>query len=672
MKNKNLVLLGFLFVSSILLAGATVGISSMLLDMGNSNYYQDGRDLDAIPPTLTVGGDDTREGFEIDSKESEENESFVSEEMKIDEDSTVENFESFGEFKSFIENHTYQVTYLYYRSAFDSNISGTANMDAPNLSKVSADSDGAIDHSETNTQVRGVDEGDIIKNDGNYAYIVTNNHGSIVIVRIHPTVDAEIVSKIDVKGNIREIYIHGDLLVVLGHKSSGGLFVYVFDVADRQNPGLAGKIYHKASITDSRMIGDYLYLIASQYVNSQVTEQDLTVSADQIYYFSDFNYTTNQYSMPLSSIISINVTDPYLTPNLQTVLMGRSQTIYVSQNNIYVTYTKWDNNGRYSYSNQKTQIHRISIDNGSIVIKAQGNVDGSVLNRFSMDEHEDHFRMAVTIGWQSSHSVYVLDMDLNIVGQVDDIAPNERLYSARFMGNRAYLVTFKKVDPFFVIDLSNPSSPSVLGELKIPGYSDYLHPYDENHVIGLGKDTYDMGSFAWYQGVKLSLFDVSDVNNPKEKAKFIIGDRGTYSPAQHDPHAFLFDKNKNLLVIPIALYEINETNNPNPGPSTHGEFTWQGAYVFDISEEYGFCLKGRITHRDENSDQVGKRSIWYNYSSSDSIKRSFYIEDVLYTFSDSKLKANHLVDLCELNTIDLPDSNNSEEIYISNPIRLIP
>jgi uncharacterized secreted protein with C-terminal beta-propeller domain len=309
---------------------------------------------------------------------------------------------------------------------------------------------------------------------------------------------------------------------------------------------------------------------------------------------------------------------------------------------------------------EKTLIFRLSINDGAVKYKAVGTVPGRVLNRFSMDEHNKHFRIATTTGRVSKsertviNEVFVLNMNMDIVGELTNIAPGEQIYSARFMGNRGYLVTFKKVDPFFVIDLKYPRYPKILGELKIPGYSNYLHPYDENHVIGIGKDTVEAGggSFAWYQGVKLSLFDVRDVNKPKELSKFIIGDRGTESDALSDPHAFLFSKEKNLLVIPITLAEINESKYPNgASDNTRGEYTYCGAYVFDISSQQGINLKGRITHVEDDTE-FG--DYYYYRNSQSNIKRSFYIEQNLYTVSGAKLKANNLNDLSEIKAIDLP------------------
>jgi uncharacterized secreted protein with C-terminal beta-propeller domain len=222
------------------------------------------------------------------------------------------------------------------------------------------------------------------------------------------------------------------------------------------------------------------------------------------------------------------------------------------------------------------------------------------------------------------------------------------------MGKRAYLVTFKKVDPLFVIDMSDPENPKVLGKLKIPGYSDYLHPYDEDHLIGLGKETVEAeeGDFAWYQGVKLSLFDVSDVSKPKEVAKYEIGDRGTDSYALHDHKAFLFDKDKKLLVIPVLLAEVDEEKYPQGVDSwQHGDYIFQGAYVFNVDLDDGFVLKGRISHVDD--EEVFLKSGYYYYNDAYSVKRSLYMDDVLYTLSEKLIKMNKLDDLEEVNKVEL-------------------
>jgi uncharacterized secreted protein with C-terminal beta-propeller domain len=308
----------------------------------------------------------------------------------------------------------------------------------------------------------------------------------------------------------------------------------------------------------------------------------------------------------------------------------------------------------------RTIIHKISVNDGKIEYQCNGSVPGRVLNQFSMDEYGGFFRVATQIdswmSWnsKSSTNVYILDGQLNRVSAVEDIAPGENMHSARFMGGRAYLVTFKKIDPFFALDLSDPYNPKILGELKIPGYSDYLHPFDENHIIGIGKDTDDRGSFAWYQGLKIAIFNVTDPEHPTELAKVIIGDRGTDSPVLYDHKAFLFDREKELLVIPVSLYEISEEikqQNDGKTGSTYGEFKFQGAYVYKLNLD-GFEYKGRITHRGDDENLNGGER-WYWGSSSSDITRSLYIDNVLYTISKNMVKMNSLEDLSEINSINL-------------------
>ncbi|MDH5690022.1 MAG: beta-propeller domain-containing protein, partial [Candidatus Bathyarchaeota archaeon] len=201
-------------------------------------------------------------------------------------------------------------------------------------------------------------------------------------------------------------------------------------------------------------------------------------------------------------------------------------------------------------------------------------------------------------------------------------------------------------------DLTAPTAPKVLGSLKVTGYSGYLHPYDENHLIGIGKETVasEKDDFAWYQGVKISLFDVSDVSNPVELAKYEIGDRGTDSPVLWDHKALLFDRARNLLVLPIMLAEIDPSQyNGEVPPDAYGEYVWQGAYVFDISLD-GLELRGRITHMEDNADLL---NLGYYFGSSYSVERSLYIDNVLYTISGMKVKMNSLETLAEINAVEL-------------------
>ena len=496
------------------------------------------------------------------------------------------------------------------------------------------------DYSTTNIQVEGVDEADIVKSDGKYIYVVSGD--KVVIIDAYPAENARVLSEIDAGGYPTELFINGNKLAVLGWEN-----VKVYDVSDRENPLLTRDVSFDGYYFNSRMVGNYVYVIINSpaiyreaekinlpYISSNGNTK--TVPATEIYYFENIDDRSYEFT----TIMAMNAQDDEEEITSETFLIGTTQNIFVSSNNIYITYTDYqvypleDLLGKISdLETEKTIIHKISIADGTIEYKSWGEVPGRVLNQFSMDEYQGYFRIATTTGevWGggAQNHVYVLDEDLNIVGGLEGIAPGERIYSARFMGDRAYLVTFKKVDPLFVIDLRDPRDPKVLGELKIPGYSDYLHPYDENHIIGVGKDTVDAGSFAWYQGVKIALFDVSDPQNPIEISKYVIGERGSDSYALRDHRAFLFSRSKNLLVIPISLVE-------DGGSSwRYGGYNWQGAYVFNVTLDGGFVLRGEITHSDY------------------SVKRSLYIDNVLYTISDGLVKMNNLEDLSEISEIEL-------------------
>jgi hypothetical protein len=279
-----------------------------------------------------------------------------------------------------------------------------------------------------------------------------------------------------------------------------------------------------------------------------------------------------------------------------------------------------------------------------------------------MDEHNGIFRIATTKGdmWRtdentSKNNVYTLDEALKPLGKLEGIAPGERIYSVRFMGSRAYMVTFKNTDPLFAIDLSNPASPAVLGALKIPGYSDYLHPYDETHLIGFGKETTEVPlkgdpsdpnrTVAYYQGMKLSLFDVSDVTKPVEMFKEIIGDRGTESELLRNHKALLFSKERNLLAFPVTVMEIPNKTAAGAGNATaYGQFKFQGAYVYRLDLTNGFQLKAPITHlTEEDLLKSGSRP----YDSDRHVERILYVGNTLYTLSNGLIKANDLTTLQE-------------------------
>jgi inhibitor of cysteine peptidase len=298
-----------------------------------------------------------------------------------------------------------------------------------------------------------------------------------------------------------------------------------------------------------------------------------------------------------------------------------------------------------------TLIHKIGINNGAITYIAKGEVPGYLKNQFAMDEYGGNLRVATTSDVSTSrgqyeyNNVFVLDRAMKTIGSLTHIAEQEKIYSTRFIGDRLYMVTFKRIDPFFVIDLSTPSSPKILGKLKIPGYSDYLHPYDKNHIIGVGKETAanEWGGIST-KGLKLALFDVSDVEHPKQIDKVEIGDSGTDSAALSDHRAFLFDKNKNLLVIPARVVKTIDVPEKYSG---NQQRIWYGAYVFGVSPERGFDLRGTVEHSTSGG------YAWYG--SPYEVRRSLYIGDTLYTLSQKQILANSLSRInTTIATIQLP------------------
>ena len=533
------------------------------------------------------------------------------------------------------------------------------------------------DYSGTNIQVEGVDEADMVKTDGEYIYLASDKR--VFIVKAFPPGDAEVLATLELEREASDLFINGDKLVVISspqfyyywgpmdimppEEYELNTHIWVYDVSDRSSPTLDRTVSVDGYYTSSRMIGDYVYAITGQPAVLNITEPVLPIIRSGNYTCevesTDIWYANNtDYYYGYTNIVAIDVQDPESEITHETYLMGSSSTLYVSMENIYLTASGWVQDEVSGW--ETTKIFKINVDEESITYIAEGMVPGRVLNQFSMDEHDGHFRIATTNGHVSrggsstSNNVYVLNASLGVVGSLEGLAPGEDIYSARFMGRRCYLVTFKKIDPLFVIDLEDPENPTVLGKLKIPGYSDYLHPYDENTLIGVGKETEEAeeGDFAWYQGVKISLFDVSNVSDPRELAKFEIGDRGTDSPALRDHKAFLFSRAKNLLVIPVLVAEIDAGDySSEVPPNAHGEYVYQGAYVFHISPEQGIDLRGRVTHIDD--PQAFLRS-GYWFESKLTVERSLYIDDVLYTISGGMIKMNGLDDLSEVGKVELP------------------
>jgi uncharacterized secreted protein with C-terminal beta-propeller domain len=581
----------------------------------------------------------------------------------------VSNFSSSSEMKQFIDDSREEFNNRNIRDSGGPTVMSGDTFE----SSASMDASGSTSYSETNIQVEGVDEPDIVKTDGMYLYVLTGDE--VVILRAYPAANAQVVSRIQLDYYASGLFVTGSRLVIMGSHYTyghfiwdsryyyGGASVLVYDISSKSNPNLIQNVTTEGNYLNSRLVGDHVYMAVSHYmyywynddeirlpvtIHNGVTQQ---IRPWDIYYWAD---PANTYT--LTSILSINVEDSTL--NQKVYLTDAGHVMYASMDHMYLAkyhyiYTE-SNSGRNWYPS--TVIHKIAIKDGRIRYVASGIVPGTILNQFSMDEHKGYFRIATTIGswwWgrdDSKNNVYVLDGDMRTVGKLEGLAPGETIYSARFFGNRCYLVTYKQIDPFFVIDLRNPKDPKVLGELKIPGFSTYLHPYDENHVIGIGKNANDQGDFAWFEGMKMSLFDVTNVYRPKEVAKIDIGDRGTHSEALYDHKAFLFDRSKDLLIIPVQLREFPEGKDPGEiGPWEYGEFVTQGAFVYKLTRQDGFEHKGIISHLEASQEEPNH---WYYWGDSQ-VRRSLYIEDNIYTVSNAMVKINDMDTIDEIKAIEL-------------------
>lgn len=558
------------------------------------------------------------------------------------------------------------------------------------------------DFSQTNVQVEGVDEADIVKNDGQYVYLIKGR--SIRIVKATPAAEMKELSQVTVNEKTfypSEMFVTGNTLVVVGNAYAGNseTVVYLYDITDRANVKQTRRVAFEGNYVSSRRIGNHAYFVMNAYPQYQIMEAQDVDPVDVVPTFTDSKTGKTE---PVAGCASIRVFPRYTDPNFLIVAgiplstagdasisrqmyLGSGNTIYSSLESLYVATQKYEYDEMKPYNiwmppsgKTSTVFYRFGLKDGQVEYKTNGSVPGTLLNQFSMDESSDAFRVATTRGdfWggsdsQPTNQLMMLDRN-NLetkLGEVTGIGKGEKIKSVRFMGKRAYVVTFKNTDPFYVIDVENPRAPKILGELKIPGYSDYLHPYDDNHIIGFGKEAVDASqfsqlddgfmpggnNFAWYQGMKLAMFDVTDPTKPKEMFKEVIGDRGTNSELLYNHKALLFSKAKGLLAFPIEVAEIKNKEAAKVSPSTYGETVFRGAYVYNVDLTKGFTLKGKITHVDPNATKPSGDAtssemqlkmmspIYYDYEAT--INRLVYIGSNIYSISMKKVEAHSLSDI---------------------------
>lgn len=504
-------------------------------------------------------------------------------------------------------------------------------------------------YSETNTQVAGVDEADIFKTDGRNLYTISGSR--IFIHHAYPIRDARDLSLMTMKGTPVSLYVNGDRLVVFVTETqdnaggdicrnygTGGFIqktrIFIYSISNPGNPELLRQIEADGDYVNSRMIGQYLYFITAKPVSlysedlafPSVREKHVLPVIPEVYTFGQ-NNTKFTYTL-----VGALDTRSDTAVRAVTFLTGADSTVYVSVGHLFLGVASPSEDGM----RDQTRLYTFLLENETIRYHASGNVPGSLLNQYSLDEYQGNLRVATNVMEKGTNTsvpilrstnVYVLDGDLNIIGSTTHIAPDEVMHSTRFMGDRLYLVTFKELDPFFVIDLSNPAKPEILGELKLPGFSEYLHPYDNTHIIGVGKETVqNRWGGASAGGVKVSLFDVTRVTAPTLIDSIEIG--GPYSTSEvfGDPRAFLFNRQKGLIVLPVYVagsYEDERSRNPRNFTLTNNE-NLNGAFVFGVDPVKGFTNRGVVVHS-------------YNSYSAPHVKRALYINDTLFTMSRDEI-----------------------------------
>lgn len=638
----------------------------------------------------------------------------------------------------------------------------------------------STDFSTTNLQVAGVDEADVIKNDGKFIYIIKGSE--LRVVEAYPAENMkELVNFTLGDANETftpsEMYVDANTLTVIGsdykeltpmpmdatgkmapssmiyppYYNNNRTKVFVLDITDRTKPLVKRAVEFDGYYNTSRKVGNTLYMVMN-YGYSPVVYYDTPMMLDSAGVSSSGGATTSpavsaeaivpkmldtkkgteEMVAPCSKIrilpkdhnanflITAAVPLNDLTKDVsRSVIVGSSDNIYASQSNLYVAANDWGGGYYRYYGDYGTAVYRFALGNGTIEYKSKGKVPGQLLNQFSMDESGGYFRIVTTKneyvpGSQINSNLYVLDSNMFLTGKIENIAPGEKLYSARFMGNKAYLVTFKRVDPFFVVDLSDPRDPKIAGKLKIPGYSNYLQPYDDNHILGFGDDIDETlvdpdSDFLPYdakKGFKISMFDVTDLANPKEIFKEVIGERGTSSDVSYNHKALLFDKNKQLLALPITVYgtpdavactdykysscpttcqkvcvpssctvtngikvctaDCDGANSCVAVDSSYTKPVFDGAYVYTVNLTDGFKLKGKITHYNAQDVADMKTNGYTNYEKL--IQRLLYIGDNLYSVSQGVVKANALSDLTEKKMIEL--AGTIYNIYYGKPMPL--
>jgi uncharacterized secreted protein with C-terminal beta-propeller domain len=591
---------------------------------------------------------------------------------------SLQSFESYDQMKSYASQNkgSYQngvLTYAVERGATAGALSSLFD---------------STSYTTTNIQVEGVDEADLVKTDGSYLYVASGT--TVSVIRAGPLGATALVAKLKFDGTVIGLFIAQDRLVVLetSQRTVNNPYAWyspvvnfmLYDDTNASAPVLLKTVSLNGTYIDSRLAGGFVYAVVQQpsyvyvsganstFIAPSVTDGSTTtkISPADVYYSPSSTSSYGQYTI----ILSLSIADGSHTQ--EAVMTGWGSTVYASNSNIYLAFPDF-----YAYPlmgvlrqatgvaigapmfwrgfGGNTTIFRVAMtESGQTQVQAEGMIPGTVLNQFSIDEYNGYLRVATTsyrqLANQSSvqvNNVYVLDQSMKVVGAVENMAPTERIYSVRFLGDIGYVVTFERIDPLFAISFSDPTHPTILSSLELTGFSDYLHPIGSDFLLGVGKETMPAPreqGFVFYLGVKLTLFHVSSDGGSTVVSSMTIGDRGSETPVSSDHHAFVYDAQNGIVSFPILVAKADNATSGGGMFPPYGSPVYQGAFFFNVSQT-GIKLIGRVTQVPEGSP-IDQSQDFY-------ISRIVIIGDYAYTISNRMVMVSNLSDLSFVGTVGL-------------------
>lgn len=480
----------------------------------------------------------------------------------------------------------------------------------------SATAQSGASYSKTNVRQDGVDEGDIVKTDGRYIFTLTDDQE----IAIADTKDGlKHVGTISENGSIREFYIVGEQLVlVCGQESlygssmdksnmSDSTRIITYNISDRSEPVKKDEVNQSGQYLSSRLVGNFLYTFSTFYVDTgaALDERELYIpsAGGSLINVDNLYLPAGKEARQYLVMTAMDMENPGELSDSRAIFAKNGE-VYVSSENIYW----YERNTQYiGLDDEKggTLIRKVSYKEGKLEAKSQGIVPGTIDDSFSIDEYNGNLRVVTTD--ESGNGLYILNENMEEIGRIDQLAKGERVYSARFLGDIGYFVTFRNIDPLFSADLSNPENPRIIGELKIPGFSEYLHFYGEDQLLGIGMDADEETGET--KGVKITMFNISNPAEVEEKNTYIM--ENVYSTdAFYDYKAVLIDPEKN--VIGFSAYEGS----------------YEKYFVFSYDEEKGFQC--------QMSEKVN--------GSSYRAARGVYIGDVLYVVKGNIIESYSMED----------------------------